>query len=714
MTTKTLAITLGIIFLGFVSGLSAQNTIYEPLVLEDVKYAPEDFGKMWTFDAIPTQRFEELYEFKVTEEWLEDVRLSALEFSTGCSASFVSQNGLIMTNHHCVRGLLPRIQQEGEHLQRDGFYAEKMTDERPFPNIYVDQLISIENVTEQIQAAMALGKDDEAQVKLRDEKIQELTAACEEGTGHKCRVITLYNGGKYVLHSYQRYDDVRLLMVPDVQIAATGWDWDNFTYPRYELDFAFLRAYDSEGQPVKSPHYFQWSEKGAVEGEPVFTVGRPGNTDRLLSNAQIEFHRQYRNPTILILFNELYQAQYAHFQANPDRQAEMLSQLLSIANGRKVFAGYQLALNDEYLMAKKRDFEKELKKRMNQNKALYTEYHDLWDKIETAANVLNKNYVAYFTRQINSFSSPAHLILAKKLVDYAEQMELPEAERGADYKGEKLLDTKKGLVLQATDMELEKGRIQAHANYLAKVLGKSSEAMKIAYGGHTGEEALQYILDNAAVASPEKVSALIEGSPKGILEALSPYLWFARHANEQLAELSPEIQSAQNTLEVQNQRLARLIFEAFGTEMSPDATGSLRISDGRVLGYEYNGTLAPAKTTYYGLWDRYYSFGETAYPWGLHERWQKPPAGLDLSVPICFASDNDIVGGNSGSAVINRNAEVIGLVHDGNLESIAGSYAFLPEENRAVSTDSWGLLEGLKYVYKTERLVKELESGGIR
>ena len=714
MTTKTLAIKLGIIFLGFLPPLNAQNTIYEPLVLEDVKYAPEDFGKMWTFDAIPTQRFEDLYEFKVTEEWLEDVRLSALEFSTGCSASFVSQNGLIMTNHHCVRGLLPGIQQEGENLQRDGFYAEKMADERPFPNIFVDQLISIENVTEQIQTAMALGKDDEAQVKLRDEKIQELTTACEEGTGYKCRVITLYNGGKYVLHSYRRYDDVRLLMVPDVQIAATGWDWDNFTYPRYELDFAFLRAYDADGQPVKSPHYFQWSEKGAAEGEPVFTVGRPGNTDRLLSMAQIEFHQQYRNPTILTLFNELYQAQYAHFQANPDRQAEMLSQLLSIANGRKVFAGYQLALNDEYLMAKKRDFEKELKKRMNQDKALYTEYHGLWDKIETAAEVLNNNYVGYFTLQINSFSSPAHLILAKKLVDYAEQMELPEAERAADYKGEKLIDTKKGLVLQALDMELEKGRIQAHANYLAKVLGKNSKAMKIIYGGHTGEEALQYIMDKAAVASPEKVSALIEGSPKGILEALSPYLWFARHSKEQLAVLAPEIQGAQNTLEVQNQRLARLIFEAFGTEMSPDATGSLRISDGRVLGYEYNGTLAPAKTTYYGLWDRYYSFGQTAYPWGLHERWQKPPAWLDLSVPICFASDNDIVGGNSGSAVINRNAEVVGLVHDGNLESIAGSYAFLPEENRAVSTDSWGLLEGLKYVYKTERLVKELENGGIR
>ena len=263
-------------------------------------------------------------------------------------------------------------------------------------------------------------------------------------------------------------------------------------------------------------------------------------------------------------------------------------------------------------------------------------------------------------------------------------------------------------------MELEKLRIQAHANFMAKVLGKNSEAMKAAYGGNTGKEALQFILDNALVASPEKVAALIEGSPKGILEAKSPYLRFARISKERLAMLTPVMQGAQNTLEVQNQRLARLIFKVFGTEMSPDATGSLRISDGRILGYEYNGTLAPAKTTYYGLWDRYYSFGQKDYPWGLHERWKKVPAGLDLSVPIGFASDNDIVGGNSGSAVINRNAEVVGLVHDGNLESLAGSYAFLPEENRAVSTDSWGLIEGLRHVYQAHRLVKELEDGGIR
>ena len=694
-----------ILFLVFAPCLPAQNTIYEPLDLAKVHYAPEDFGTMWTFDAVPTGRFAKLYEFEPTTEWLDDVRLSALEFSTGCSASFVSEDGLIMTNHHCIRGLLPSIQQDGENLQRDGFYAETMDAERVFPRIYVDQLQSIQDVTTDIQTAMAKGKNDEEQLSLRDERIAALTREGEKG-GQKCRVITLYNGGKYVLHTYRRYGDVRLVMAPDVQITATGWDWDNFTYPRYELDFAFLRAYDAEGKPVKSPHFFQWSEKGAEENEPVFIVGRPGDTDRLLSLAELNYYRDAWVPTILTLFNEKYQAQFEHYQAHPEREAQLLADLLSVANGRKVFAGYQLALHDEYLMAKKQDFERELKKRMNEDETLKATFGDLWEKIEKASGVLDQHFTTLFAHQISSFTSPERLLFAQKLVDYARQTELPEEER--DLEGlEKL---KSELVLTIEDEEMEQLRIRTHANFLVKVLGSDSPASKTAYKGLSGSEAVQFVLKNSRLADPEAVLEMLE-DPQLILNSKDPYLQFALLSAERLAAIGPEYQAAQGALAIQNQRLAKLIFAAFGTAMPPDATSSLRISDGRVKGYEYNGTLAPAKTTYYGLWDRYYSFNKT-YPWGLHERWKTPPPGLDLSIPICFASDNDIVGGNSGSAVINRNAEVVGLVHDGNMESLAGNYGFIPEVNRAIATDAWGLIEALKWVYRTERLVKELEGGG--
>ncbi|MCB9285170.1 MAG: S46 family peptidase [Lewinellaceae bacterium] len=695
---------LPILLLGLVPLVPAQNTIYEPLDLDKVHYAPEDFGTMWTFDAVPTDRFAKLYEFEPSTEWLDDVRLSALEFSTGCSASFVSEDGLIMTNHHCIRGLLPGIQQEGENLQRDGFYAETLENERVFPRIFVDQLLSIRDVTDDIQSAMAKGKNDEEQLALRDERIAALTREGEQD-GLKCRVITLYNGGKYVLHTYRRYGDVRLVMAPDVQITATGWDWDNFTYPRYELDFAFLRAYDAEGKPVKSPHFFQWSEKGAEDNEPVFVVGRPGNTDRLLSLSELNYYRDAWVPAILTLLNEKYQAQFEHYQAHPEREAQLLADLLSVANSRKVFAGYQLALHDDYLMTKKQDFERELKKRMNENEALLATYGDLWGKIEAASDVLTKNFEALFAHSITSFSSPDRLLFARKMVDFARLSQLPEQEQD-----KALLNKLKGeLVLNIGDEELEQLRIRTHANFLAKVLGTDSPASKTAYNGLTGEEAVQYVLDNSRLADPEAVLEML-ADPQLILNSKDPYLRFAQMAADRQAAIGPGFEAAEGTLEVQNQRLAKLIFAAFGTAMPPDATSSLRISDGRIKGYEYNGTLAPAKTTYYGLWDRYYSFNKT-YPWGLHERWRTPAPGLDLSLPICFVSDNDIVGGNSGSAVINRNAEVVGLVHDGNLESLAGNYGFIPEVNRAIATDAWGLIEALKWVYKTDRLVKELEGG---
>lgn len=699
----------GALLICAITTLNAQRSIYEPLKIEETTYSPEDFGSMWTFDAVPLDRFEARYDFRPAEEWLEDVRLSALEFSTGCSASFVSENGLIMTNHHCIRGALPRIQQEGENIQRDGFYATSQSDERPFPGIFADQLVEIRDVTAEVHAAMAAGQTDDEKIKLRDQKIGEIAKGCKEG--FHCRVITLYNGGKFSLHTYRRYNDLRLVMAPDVQITATGWDWDNFTYPRYELDFAFLRAYDENGQPVQSPHFFQWSRKGAADGEPVFVIGRPGNTDRLLSYSELEYYRDIRNPGILNLFNELYQAYYQYFRSHPEREAELLSQLLSVANTRKVYAGLNLALNDPYLMAKKKDFEEVLRKKLEEDEKLQKEYGELWKKTDEAVDSLRKYGTAFRANFILGFGRPAHLKLAQDLVDYAEQMKLPENQREDDFQPESLEETKAGLRPEFADIAFEKLLIAAHANFLGKVAGKDSELLKMAYGGLMGQGAANFIMEKSTVASPERLKALLEEGPDAILSSDDPYIRFVLHSRKRLDEINPVLQGAQNTLEVQNQRLGRLIFELFGGATPPDATSSLRISDGRVLGYEYNGTLAPAKTTYYGLWDRYYSFGQASYPWGLHERWKTPPPGLDLSVPICFASTNDIVGGNSGSALINQRGEVVGLAHDGNLESIAGGYAFLPEANRTIATDSWGLMEALKLVYKTDRLVKELEAG---
>ncbi|MEA2043044.1 MAG: S46 family peptidase, partial [Bacteroidota bacterium] len=341
--------------------LNAQRSIYEPLDISKTEFSFDDFGTMWTFDAVPKEDYSESLNFSPTDEWLTDVQKSALELGNGCSAAFVSSDGLIMTNHHCIRGRLKDIEQKGENLYKNGYYAKTLKDERIIPGLFADQLIEIKDATDAIHKAMEKGKTDNERIDLKEKKIEELEKKYSQKTGLHAKMITLYNGGKYSLHLYKRYNDLRLVMAPDVQIAATGWDWDNFTYPRYELDFAFLRAYDSEGNPVKVTHFFEWSEKGAETDEAVFVIGRPGNTDRLLSMKQLEYFRDLRHPQVLHRLNEVYEAYFEYYTNHPNKQAKLLSRLLSVANGRKAYAGMLMGLNDEYLMKKKYDFENKLK-----------------------------------------------------------------------------------------------------------------------------------------------------------------------------------------------------------------------------------------------------------------------------------------------------------------------------------------------------------------
>lgn len=686
----------------------SQYSIYEEIDLENVKFNTSDFGTMWTFDDIPYDYFEKTYDFKPTDEWLEKARKSALQFGSGCSAAFVSGNGLIMTNHHCGRGDLFKVQKEGENLLRDGFYAETPGDERKMPDLFVDQLISIADVTETLNEAAGNGETDTEKIYLRDQRIIELESECGEDSVYYCKVITLYKGGKYSLYKYKRYDDIRLVMSPDFQIAATGWDWDNFTYPRYELDFAFYRAYDKDGDPVKSDFHFTWSEKGAAEDELIFVIGRPGRTDRLISIAQLEYMRDKSYPYYLIYSNEVYKAMFEFFKNNPDRESELLHKLLSSGNSRKSYAGRLAGLRDDYLMKKKINFENNLRGKVDSDDELSDKYGHLWDAIERSVDELSETAEEYYAYNTSFRNFPVYLKIAKDVVEYAEQMQLPEEERFSKYRTDNFEETRSALYPEITDPDLQMLLVGAHAGYLTNLLGKNEDELVHCYNGLSGYKAVEYVLESSVLLDSTKFKKFIEQNPDEILESNDPFIKFIVQTKDRLRELSAQRAEVDNTLMVLNQELGKLISDLYGISIPPDATSSIRISDGVIKGYEYNGTIAPGKTTYYGLWDRYYSFDQKTYPWGLHDRWKTPPPELDLSVPVGFASTNDIVGGNSGSSVINKNHEVVGLVHDGNLESLAGHFLFLPENNRTVATDSWGLMEALKYIYKTDRLVQEL------
>lgn len=710
IAAKLFFILVSLLFLA--SGIYSQS-IYEPRDLSKVKWSPSDFGTMWTFDNVPVDRFEKEYGFRPTKEWLDDVRLSALQFTNGCSAAFVSADGLIMTNHHCGRGWLRGLSPKGEDYLRDGFYAKTMSDEIKVPNAYVDQLIAIEDVTKEVLNAMQAGKDSNEKIMLRNDKIKELQEKYSKKNGLVCDVVELYNGNKYSMYEYKRYKDLRLVMAPDFQIASTGWDWDNFTYPRYELDFMFFRAYEND-KPVESEHFFKWSKNGAEEGEPIFVIGRPGSTQRLISVAQMEFLKDHEYNHFLSFYNELYKVYFELFQTvtDPAQHSELLNMVMGVGNARKSFAGRYMALRDEYIVTKKKSFENELIEKVNTDSTLKAKYGFVWNSIQETLDEMSKYIDEYFGLMMGQRIRNPFALAAINAIKFANQMKLPIAEREPAYKPDSLNTTIDKLFPKDYEQLRDKKMLRALVNFLSSALGPDHYITKELFAGKKGDAAVNYLMAASNCSSKEKfVKFLQETKPDEILNSNDPFIKLVQFGYKRRADLDAEYKENDNTLAVLNQMLGEAAYKVFGNKFPPDATSTLRISDGKIEGYEYNGTIAPDKTTFYGIYDRWNSFGKKEYPWGLHPRWQKIPDGFDLSLPVGFASTNDIVGGNSGSSVINEKKEVVGLIHDGNLESLAGDFIFLPENNRAVATDSWGLIEALKFYFHADRLVNELQSG---
>lgn len=672
-----------------------------------------DFGKMWTFDDLPLDYFLDEYGFEPTDEWIEKLQKAALQFGGGCSAAFVSEDGLIMTNHHCARGGIVSVQEEGEDLLKDGFYAETLEDERKIERLFVDQLIKIIDVTDKINIAMNQFETDNEKVEAKNEEIKNIENKYSEETGLVAKVVTLYNGGKYSLYLYKRYNDIRLVMAPEFQIASTGWDWDNFTYPRYELDFMFVRAYDENGEPMKVEHFFKYNFEGAVEGEPIFIIGRPGSTNRQLSVAELEYIRDIQNPFMIQYLDEVYNAYFEMFEKYPERESELLNRVMGFGNSRKVFHGRQDGITDETLMNRKKLFEEKLRNIVENDLELNSEYGYLWNRLENLFSEKRELGYKEFLYNLIPWGRPKYLQMAKELYELVNELNMPNDERKEKFKEDNLKTTLGQIYPEDFDEELERKILRAFVSSVNFELGAENPLTKKLFNGKKGNEAVDYILSNSFLSTREKVLAIAEMSHDEIHNQNDPFIYFIENTNDELEEIIEKNKEINQALTVLNQQLGKLIVKIYGDQIPPDATSTLRLSDGVIKGYEYNGTIAPGKTTYYGLYDRYFSFGQKLYPWGLTPNWQTPPDGLELSTPINFAATLDIVGGNSGSSIVNKNGEVIGLVFDGNMESLAGNYLFIPENNRAVAVDSKGLIESLKHVYKTDRLIKELLNGKI-
>jgi hypothetical protein len=696
----------------------AQKEIYYVNDNCENSFSLNDFGNMWTFDSVPADSFYARYGFKPTENWLEKMQKSALQFGDGCSAAFVSEDGLIMTNHHCARNSLSSVEQKGENLLWDGFYANSLKEERKIPEIFVDQLISISDVTKEIQNSIQNENSNDEKIARKNEKILEVEEKNSNGKDIIAKVISLYQGNKYSLYLYKRYFDVRLVMSPDFQIAATGWDWDNFTWPRYELDFMFFRAYDENGNPIKTKHFFPLAQKPINNGETVFVIGRPGSTDRLISVKELEFLRDFTYKQRLAGFNSLYATYFYLFENYPEKHSELLNMVMGMGNGRKSYGGRLFNLKNEKLLARKVDFETKLIENLRKDAKLSEKYFPIFQKIGNTIDEMEQVSNEVFILKNSYYFQPYQMQIANFIRTLAFQMNLPKEDRKLDFSDSNLQSTIEKNIQKTKfigyDFEKEKHQTENYIAMLYEILGENHQIIKEVFGNLNRNEATKNILNSFLFDYEATTQIIVNIINRSEFPENNSFLKLSELSKTNIImEKAEKLTKLDNDLTIFNNLYAEAVFEVFGSKISPDATSSLRISDGQVLGYEYNGTLAPGKTTFYGLWDKYLSFGSKPYPWGLHTKWQTPPAELDLSTPIGISSTNDIVGGNSGSSMINQKGEVVGLVHDGNLESLAGHFIFDVENNRTVATDIFGIIEALKFIYKTPNLVYELQNGKL-
>ncbi|MBN1447824.1 MAG: S46 family peptidase, partial [Bacteroidetes bacterium] len=670
-------------------------------------------GRMWTFDYPPLEYFREEYNFAPDQKWMDDVRMSALRFATYCSASFVSSDGLVMTNHHCGRQAVEQVSREGENLSVHGYIAETLEDERKVDDLFVEQLVEIRDVTADVIAAMDAAESDEERLAARDGKISELEESISVETGNRCQLVTFFNGGKYAAYVYKRYDDVRLVFSPELSLGFFGGDDDNFTYPRYTLDCNFFRVYDEDGKPLKTDHYFRWSSNGPSEGELVFTVGNPGSTSRLSTSAQLEFNRDVQFPWISRILDDRVDVLKAYIKLHPEEKEEMTNQIFSMANSQKAYKGQLEGLENDVLMQRRKDFDKKFRAKVMDNPQLRGKYGHLWDEIaasrakvrSVAPDLLGLRFEVIGSEYLNRALSLARVL---------SELEKPEDERANAYRDQALKLTLRSLGKPVdADMDMERLTIEKKLAMMESYLGSDDPLVQYVMKGQSAAQAAKRLLDESILTDSAKYVQFAEGFPENLRTTSDPLITFARMAQPRREAATEVARDVAARDEVNNTLLGRALFEIYGTSIPPDATFTLRISDGVVEGYEYNGTKAPAFTTFYGMYDRHYSFPDDEQ-WALPERWLNPPAGFDLKTPLNFVSTNDIIGGNSGSPLINRDKEVVGLAFDGNIESLPGEFIFAPEMgNRTVSVHSSGMIEAINHIYRLERLADELRAGKI-
>jgi hypothetical protein len=667
-----------------------------------------ELGTMWTFENPPLQYWQQRYGFTATQEWLDHVRLASVRYGQGCSASFVSPDGLVMTNHHCARQCIEDLSTAESDFVEAGFHARTRAEERVCPNLYLDQLLAIEEVTDRVRAAAPAGGTSQQIAEAQAAESQRIQQECAARTGSTCQVVSLYHGGQFQLYTYRRFAPVKLVFAPELAAGYFGGDPDNFTYPRYNLDVTFIRAYDADGvTPARTPEYFRWSPQGAAENEPVFVTGNPGSTSRLITLAQLMYERSYRHPFLVSLLAGQREMLEAIAAQGPDFEREVRQQLFGVENSLKAFSGQLAGLRDTLLVAQKIAWERDLRQRVNAD-AQARQYADVWDRLaEIQRQKLMLNPVVNLSNA--ALVGAPHLAIAGQLSGWLQAAALPAAQRPPAFAGERFEQVRQALQQPSPIPEVQAaGALALQLQLMREWLPPEHMlATALLRQDETPQQAAQRLVRASRLMDPAYRQAIMAAGAAAADTVADPLFRAARVMDSINNVVLPQWRALAAEETVQRQRLARALFAVHGTRYPPDATFTLRIADGIVAGYPYNGTIAPYKTTYYGLYARSADFNNR-YPWTLPASFAARRGSIDMAVPVNFVSTNDITGGNSGSPVIDREARIVGIAFDGNIEQLPNEFVYRTELGRTVSVHSAGILEALRSVYQAHALVNEL------
>jgi hypothetical protein len=661
---------------------------------------------MWPYNRLPQDELKQQHGFEPDAAFLDRLQKASVRLNNGGSGSFVSPNGLLMTNHHVASDCIKKLSSEKKDYIQDGFSAARRSAELKCPDLEVNVLMEIENVTERVNREVTEEMSDADRLEAQRAARARIEKDCQDSTLMRCDVVNLYHGGIFDLYKYARYTDVRLAFAPEFQAAFFGGDPDNFTFPRFCLDAAFLRVY-KDGRAIESPSFMPLSTAGSSEGDLVMVSGHPGRTNRLLTLAQLRFERNRRMPFMLDWLNGMAEAMRAYGRGGGEAARLARDELFRFDNSIKAYTGMLGGLRNDALLDQKEEQEQKLRAAVENDASLKEKFGAAWEKIAEAQGVKNLIYEEYRLVDSLGFYSK-YFTFAKHLYQLSQELPKPDGERFPEYHDAALESLNQQIYSPAPvypDVELVK--LARSMSILRDRLGPDHPVVKAALRGENPDRAAARLVNGSKLADPEFRKTLGADQAKLAVTSADSMIQLVRSIDEHWRALrkryEDEVEAVENA---QGALIARSRFAVLGTDVYPDATFTLRLAFGEVKGYREAGRWIAPFTEYSGLFEK--ATGED--PYILPDRFTKAKRRVKLETPYNLVSTNDITGGNSGSPLISREGHVVGLIFDGNIHSLSNDFLYSEEQARAVSVDSRGIYEALRNIYRNTGLVSELTS----